>query len=157
MATAIYWKPTGTKTTTIDGSCEVTGHEKKIEAMSMNMSISGPGGDKPGRISGPRHHSGIALHCENDKALPALHKVLVTNELLSSVVLEMTDTNNEGVDEVFLTITLTDAAIGDISTSYAAQTGGDTYGITLNYRKIEMLWADGNLKATDDLLEPNVA
>ena len=157
MATAIYWKPTGVKTTTIDGSSEVKGHEKKIEAMSLSMGIQGPGGDKPGRISGPRYHSGISMTCANDKATPVLHKVLVTNELLKEVVIEMTDTNKEGVDEVFLTITLTDAAISDINTSYDAQhSGGDMYSITLNYRKIEMLWADGKHTATDDLLEPNV-
>ena len=101
-----------------------------------------------GMASGKRQHGQIKIVKEWGAASPQLMQASSTNELLTSVVMEFVHPGEGGGEEVYKTLTLTDAIIS----SYQ-KLPGDTKPmeeITFVFQKIEMRDKAGKTMAMDD-------
>ncbi len=101
-----------------------------------------------GMASGKRQHGEIKIVKEWGAASPQLMQAASTNEVLTSVVIEFVHAGASGSEEVYKTLTLTDALIS----SYRKLPGGTkpTEEISFVFQKIEMTDKVGKTMAADD-------
>lgn len=154
MATGIYLTVTGTTQGKIVGSCTQTGREETVEIHSYSQTVSSPRDETSGRVIGKRQHSGIALVAPVDKATPLFLLALTTNEILSEALLQFYHTTAEGMEVIFYTVTLTNASFSSVTIAADGHGSFDTVAYVLNYQKVEWMWTDGNVSATDDWMTP---
>jgi|tagenome__1003787_1003787.scaffolds.fasta_scaffold20693633_2 type VI secretion system secreted protein Hcp len=128
----------------------------KIAGVRFVSEASSPRDVATGHASGKRTHKPILITKEWGAASPQLFQALVTNENLKSVLFEFVKTNAKGEEEIYHTITLTNAAVSNIK-SYLdlTDTSGDAYDaheledVSFVFQKIEMENREGKTQAVD--------
>ena len=128
----------------------------KIAGVRFVSETSSPRDVATGHASGKRTHKPILITKEWGAASPQLFQALVTNENLKSVLFEFVKTNAKGEEEIYHTITLTNAAVSNIK-SYLdlTDTTGDAYDaheledVSFVFQKIEMENKEGKTQAVD--------
>ncbi len=143
----------------IKGDAKLRGREDAIVVIAASHEINSPRDAASGLASGKRMHKPFVITKELDKSTPLLRKALVTNEILPSATIDFyrpTPRGGIAQEEKYLTIKLTNASISNIRqvmlnnknpelTRYA-----QSEEISFTYQKIEWIWADGGVTASDD-------
>jgi type VI secretion system secreted protein Hcp len=128
----------------------------KIEVRGFEHTITSPRDTATGQASGKRQHSPLKIYKEWGPATVQFFEALVTNENLTSVHLEAYRPNPAGKEEVYFTITLTDATVSSLHEVLDNALHGsvnDTHElevIEFTYRKIEVTNKVSNTSAVDD-------
>lgn len=139
-------------------------HNKKFAVLRFEWGVSSPKDQKTGASSGRRTHSPFVFHKELGASTPQFFQALTTNEMITEALFEFTRTTPEGVEEIYMTVKLTDAQVASIkySTGGAAlggessARGGGQYDlmeqeeIALTYRKVEITHVPASTSAIDD-------
>jgi type VI secretion system secreted protein Hcp len=162
MAYEFYVTVTGQKQGAFKGESPREAHAAKISGLSYDHSIVSPRDIATGQPSGKRQHGPITITKEWGPASPMLFSALVSNELLTSVLFEFYKTTPEGVEEVYYTVTLTNATVsqvhyttgtGESASSAKTQSSYDTHEleeVSFTYQKIEIESKTGQTMASDD-------
>src|ERR1043165_4020450 len=87
MALNAYLTLKGQKQGNINGSVTQKGHENQIMVIAVSHEVVSPRDAASGLPTGKRQHKPLVITKEIDKATPLLYKALVTNETLTSFVL----------------------------------------------------------------------
>jgi type VI secretion system secreted protein Hcp len=85
--------------------------DKWVTVLAFGMGVKSPLDNTTGQASGKRHHSPIVITKEWGAASPQIWQALATNEILSSVDIQITQGNGSGKETVYHTISLTNAQI----------------------------------------------
>jgi type VI secretion system secreted protein Hcp len=133
------------------------GAKGRIGGVKFSMETTSPRDVATGQASGKRTYKPIVITKEWDAASPQIFSALVTNEVLKTVLFEFVKTNTSGQEEIYFTITLTNANVSNMH-SYLdlTDTSGDRYDaheledVSFVFQKIEMVNKESNTVAADD-------
>lgn len=126
-------------------------------ALHIDYEVSAPYDISSGHASGKRIHKPITITKAWDANTPLLFTALTTNEVLKTVEFNFVLPNKEGKEEVYFTITLTDAVV---AAQKLYMSGGgqkmlredvhDLEDVSFTFRKIEVESKLAKTMATDD-------
>lgn len=157
MAYEFYVTIEGTKQNAFKGESVREDHKAKIAGLAYQHQIIAPRDISSGQASGKRQHGPVVITKEWGAASPQLFQALVTNEILTSVVIEFYHTTAEGVEENYHTVKLKNATVSKIvqSTGSSSKTANtlDTHEleeISFTYQRIEMENLTHKTSAEDD-------
>jgi len=160
MALNAYLKLKGQKQGEIKGSVVKKGKEKRIEVIAVNHQISTPRDSRSGLASGKRVHQPFIITKPIDKSTPLLYSALANNEMITEFDLQFWTAQNlpkttTGTEYQHYTIKLTNAFISEIKFTMPNNnlpelaTLPEYEEISFVYQKIEWIWNDGAVTATD--------
>ena len=128
----------------------------KIDMLGFSHAIVSPRDIGSGMASGKRQHSPLKIYKEWGPATVQFFEALVTNEDLTSVLIEAYNTDAPGKERLYFTITLTDATISSLNEVLDNALHGSAHDtleleeIEFTYRKIEVNNLVSKKSATDD-------
>ena len=150
-----YLKLKGQKSGEIKGSVTQKGREGRIAVIAVSHSIVSPRDAASGLPTGKRMHKPMVITKELDRSTPILHSVLGNNENLPEGVFTVFGSGANakampgGDMPLVYTVKLTNANIASVQLRTDAD-GKLVEDITFTYQKIEWLWSDGGITASDD-------
>jgi type VI secretion system secreted protein Hcp len=150
---AIYAKIKGQKQGSIAGGASAAGHVDEILIDACEIDVVSPHDVASGLASGRRQWRPIHLTKPLDKSTPLLYQALITNEVLTSVVITYWRTGKDGKLDNFVTITLTNAMISEYH-HLAGTDGNAVEKLSLTFTKFDFTWTDGGITAADDWMSP---
>jgi type VI secretion system secreted protein Hcp len=161
MALLAYMHAKGQKSGDIKGSITQKGREGSIGVIAYHHSIVKPTDPHSGLPTGQRMHKPFTVVKNTDKATPVLYNVLCTNEDLIEVSIDFWKPQiragaGVGSEVQYYTVKLTNANIASITSMMpnvedpAQQKFDLQEEIAFTYQKIEWIWRDGNIVASDD-------
>ncbi len=129
-------------------------HKGTLAGIGFSYEVSSPRDAASGQATGKRQHGAVTFTKEWGAASPQLFTALVTSEVITSALFEFVRTNDVGVEHVFHTIGLTDAAVTGIHQYVAAQDDGELdqaelEDVALTFRGIEIKNLDAKTSASD--------
>jgi type VI secretion system secreted protein Hcp len=117
QADTIYVSIKGMKQGPFKGEVLQKGFEGKIAGLKFHYDVLSPRDPATGMATGKRQHKPVMITKEWGAASPQLFQALVTNEVLSEVVIDFVSVDPKGVMALSHSIKLTNAGIADISQS----------------------------------------
>jgi type VI secretion system secreted protein Hcp len=155
MAYEFYVTIEGAKQGHLAGESPRSVHKGKLAGIGFSYEVTSPRDVASGQATGKRQHGAVTFTKEWGAASPQLFTALVTNEVIKSALFEFVRTNDVGVEYVFHTIRLTDAAITGIHQYIAAQEedpdldNAELEDVALTFRGIEIENLDAKTTASD--------
>ncbi len=159
MALNAYLKLKGQKTGEIKGSVTQKGREGRIAVIAVSHEIISPRDPASGQATGKRSHKPFVITKELDRSTPLLYGALAGNETLNEWELQFwtpqKSAAGSGVEVQHYTVKLTNASIASIAFRMANNKDpelaklAEYEEIAFSYQKIEWIWVDGNITATD--------
>jgi type VI secretion system Hcp family effector len=158
----IYLTLNGQKQGQIKGSVTQKGKEGSIVVYQLHHEITAPHGSASGMVTGKRLHKPLVITKEIDMASVKLLNAMVTNETIKQVIINFWQASGGGQEINFYRITLTNAAIVNISQDFP-----DTLNsvqnkfsflerVELIYQKIEWRYlVNSPVIASDDVQQLN--
>ena len=137
----------------IQGSAVQKGREGTLRVLAVSHSIQSPRDPASGLATGKRQHKPVVVTVELDRAAPLLYRALVSNERLPEVLLRFYAPGSKGVGlEVHShSLRLVNAGLAEIKLLKSDDPKqSDTLELSFTYQKIEWIWTEGNITATDD-------
>ena len=125
-----------------------------IEAVGYAYEVSAPRDQATGQATGKRRHGPVSVTKEWGAASPQIFQALTSNEVLSSVQIDVWRRNLQGVEVLDHTVRLSNARVMSIK-QYAEPSPGDARAlrpleeISFDFRDIEIESKTGNTAATD--------
>jgi type VI secretion system secreted protein Hcp len=156
MALNAYLRMKGQKQGDIKGSVTQKGREGKIMVIAVSHDIMSPRDPAPGLAAGKRQHKPFVITKELDKSTPLLYNALVNNENIIEWELQFWTPAPNGIEKQHYTVKLTNASIASIdfrmpNTKHPDLAKLAEYEeVAFTYQKIEWIWIDGPITATDD-------
>ncbi|MDC0718404.1 type VI secretion system tube protein TssD [Nannocystis bainbridge] len=150
-----YLRMKGQKVGDIKGSVVKKGRENMIAILSLDHEVSMPRDAASGLATGRRQHKPLVLTMELGKATPTIQQAFLDNELLTSVELNVFGPDAKGAETLTYTVKLTNASIAAIRL-LPGPNDQVVQEVSLTYQKIEWIWRDGNVTASDDWEKHNV-
>ena len=163
MAFEFYVSVKGKKQGQFKGETKAPGGRAKdrFRGVAYVSEVISPRDAASGLPTGKRQHRPIVITKEWGAASPQLFQALVTNEVLTAVVLEFVKTDPAGREVVYYRVTLTNAAVSDLR-SYLdlTEVDGDPYDgraledVSFTFAKIELENLEAKTSAVDDWSSP---
>jgi type VI secretion system secreted protein Hcp len=156
MALNAYLRMKGQKQGDIRGSVTQKGREGKIMVIAVSHDIISPRDPAPGLAAGKRQHKPFVITKELDKSTPLLYNALVNNENIIEWELQFWTPAPNGIEKQHYTVKLTNASIASIdfrmpNTKHPDLAKLAEYEeVAFTYQKIEWIWIDGPITATDE-------
>jgi type VI secretion system secreted protein Hcp len=128
----------------------------KIEAIALRYEVTSPRDGASGLATGKRQHSPVTITKEWGRSSPQLFQALATNEVLKSVLLEFVRVGNDGAEEVYQTMKLTNATVSRLARyiTPAGVSAGEASraleDVAFNFEKIEITDLVSRTVAVDD-------
>lgn len=162
MAYEFYATIEGTRQGKFKGESVREKHKDKVACISYGHEITSPRDVATGLASGKRQHGPITITKEWGAASPQFFQALVTNEVLKSVLFEFIHTTPDGEEEIYYTVSLTNATVsrvkqmtgaGESSSSAKTRASYDTHEleeVSFTYQRIEVEHKIAKVAAVDD-------
>jgi type VI secretion system secreted protein Hcp len=155
-----YLKIRGQKSGDVKGGVTLRGREGSIMVNAVSHSIVAPRDAASGLPTGKLQHKPLVITKEVDASSPVLHKIMATNEKITSFKLQFWRLGANGKEEQYFTIELVNASIASIDArmydnknpelaSYAFREE-----LAFTYEKITWTWIDGGIKYEDSWESP---
>ena len=164
MALNAYLTLKGQKQGEIHGGVTQKGRENSILVHGFDNQIIEPTDAASGLPTGKRLHKPLAIVKEVDQSSPKLWTALVTNENLTSWILKFwaADLIHAGAEKQIYTVTLTNARIISIR-EFMSDNQDPAQAklplqeqVSFTHQKIEWVWMDPTIAASDDWENPVV-
>jgi type VI secretion system secreted protein Hcp len=157
MALNAYLRLKGQKLGEIKGSVTQKGREGKIMVLAVHHDLVSPRDPVSGHATGKRQHKPFIITKELDKSSPLLYTMLITNENIVEWELQFWQPNLTGAESNQYTVKLTNANI--VSIDFHMPNNQDPQlmkfaeyeEVAFTYQRIQWIWNDGGITATDDL------
>ncbi len=140
----------------IKGSVTQKGREGKIMVIAFNHEVQSPRDASSGQATGKRLHHPFVITKEIDKSTPLLYQALTTNETITNWELQCFAVKSTGQEVNNYTVKITNANISDIKSIMLNNKVPENAKmpimeeVSFVYEKIEWLWVDGGITATDN-------
>jgi type VI secretion system secreted protein Hcp len=150
-----YMKIDGVKQGPFKGEGKRNGSTQWIPIITVAQAVEGPRRDAAtGQASGKRQHKPIEITKETDASSPQLARAAAGRETLREVVIEFVRRGPQEKEQVYQTITLTNAIVSSFQkrgVSPAGRTGKtEQEEIEITYQTIEVRNSSGKVSAGDD-------
>jgi type VI secretion system secreted protein Hcp len=149
-----YMKIDGVKQGSFKGEGTRKGSTQWIPIIAISQAVESPRDAASGQASGKRQHSPIKITKETDASSPQLARAAAAGEVLREVVIEFVRPGPKGQEEVYQTITLTNALVTRIQRGGASHAGKsdkmEREEIEITFQKIEVSNKEGKKTASDD-------
>ncbi|HEY6306729.1 MAG TPA: type VI secretion system tube protein TssD [Candidatus Angelobacter sp.] len=148
-----YIRIEGNKQGPFKGEGTRKGNNQWIPVVAVSHAIESPRDANTGLATGKRMHKPITITKEVDAASPQFFRALTDHEALREVVIEFVHAGPQGKEEVYQTVTLTDAVVSSIHKVTGAHPGRNTHEleeVSLVFQKIEVSNKAGKKTASDD-------
>jgi len=109
MAYSSYFQIQGSKQGKLRGSSQKS--HSSIEVNGFDFNVSAPRDVNTGQASGKRSHKPVVIYKEVDSASPSLFQAAATNESLSQVSIQLTQTGADGKEHIYDTVVLSNGVI----------------------------------------------
>jgi type VI secretion system secreted protein Hcp len=154
MAYEFYVTIEGAKQGRFAGESPRSVHKGKLAGIGFSYEVTSPRDAASGQATGRRQHGEVTFTKEWGAASPQLFTALVSDEQIKSALFEFVRTNDVGVEYVFHTIRLTEAAITGIHQYIATQDdaeldNAELEDVALTFRGIEIANLDAKTSASD--------
>lgn len=150
QGSALYLKVKGSKQGDIKGDVTEKGKEGLIKTITFEHEVTSPRDMASGQASGKRQHKPLIITKEIDKSSPLLMAALTKNENLQEVTLTFYRPGKAmGSNELWYTISLKDASISDIKSTWDSEKKMSLEEVSFTYEKIKWTIADGNVSSED--------
>jgi type VI secretion system secreted protein Hcp len=155
MALQFYMTVEGEKQGNIEGNNTNVGHEKEILCHALDQVIKIPFNELNGQPGGKRIHGPISITKSFDKSSPLLYQSIANGEQLSKVVLSFPRIVEQGLEEIYFTITLTKATIVKIRPTMQIVFDDNLRRydhmeeISITYAQIEWRWEPDGIVSMD--------
>lgn len=150
QGSALYLKVKGAKQGDIKGDVTEKGKEGLIRTISFQHEVESPREAGSGQATGKRQHKPLVITKEIDKSTPLLMAALTKNENLQEVTLTFYKPGKAmGTNELWYTISLKDARIADIKSTWVSEKKQSLEEVSFTYEKIRWTFADGNITHED--------
>jgi type VI secretion system secreted protein Hcp len=131
-------------------------HKGKLAGIGFSYEVTSPRDAASGQATGKRQHGAVTFTKEWGAASPQLFTALVTNEVIKSALFEFVRTNDVGVERVFQTLRLTNAAVTAIHQYVGVQDdaeldNAELEDVALTFRGIEIQNIDAKTAASDTI------
>lgn len=156
MAHGFYVTIEGTKQGKFKGESQSAAHKDAIIGLRFSYDVKSARDVATGQASGKRQHSPVTITKEWGAATPQIYQALITNEVLKTVLLEFVQTNPDGVEEVYFTITLNNATVSEIRQYTGEETTGanrdaqELEEVSFTFQKITLEDKPGKTSVVDD-------
>jgi type VI secretion system secreted protein Hcp len=161
VALNAYLRLVGDRQGEIEGSVTQKGREGKILVIAFTHEVASPRDTGTGLATGRRQHGPLVITKEIDRATPPLHAAQADNENFKDWELDLYTSQlhagaGSGAEVQYFTIKLTNASISLFrtempNTKHADLAKLNTFEeVAFTYQKIEWIWTDGGLSASDD-------
>jgi type VI secretion system secreted protein Hcp len=156
MALHAFFTTEGDTQGNIEGGCDISPHEGKMEIWGFNHEISSPRDAASGLPTGKRQHKPFTITKAVDKASPLLMAVLVHNENLPKWKLEIFRPSATGAEEHYYTVELVNANVCNIRQEQLNNKYAENMQhpfrehISYTYQAITWTYVDGGVTADDD-------
>ena len=154
MTMNAYLRLVGQNQGKIDGPVTAREREGTIAVQSYRHALHAPFDPASGGATGKRQHGPITVCKALDRTSPRLREAFAMNETFGTWVLQLAVALPRGADRLFATISLTQARIVSIDSTFAQ--GQELEEIGFVYRTIQWTIEDGRITAEDDWA-PSVA
>lgn len=160
MALNAFLTIKGKRSGLIKGSVTIKGREDKILVIAASHQLSTPTSSASAMAVGRKIHSPFVITKELDRSSPLLYSALATNENITEWRLEFWGPSAKvagaGKEIQKYTVILTNARVSNIR--FVMPNVKDPELVKFNeyeevsfsYQKIEWIWTDGGISATDD-------
>ncbi len=148
-----YMKIDGVKQGPFKGEGKRNGSTQWIPIIAVAQTVESPRDAATGQASGKRQHKPIKITKETDASSPQLARAAASGEVLREVVIEFVRSGPKGQEQVYQTITLTNALLTSIQRTHGAAASKDPHEreeISFTFQKIEVKDSRGKVSATDD-------
>jgi type VI secretion system secreted protein Hcp len=147
-----YMKIDGVKQGPFKGEVKRSGGTQWISIVAIEHGIESPRDAATGQASGKRQHKPIKITKETDASSPQLARAAAGRETLREVVIEFVRTGPKGGEQVYQTITLTNALLTSVQRAQgrASKEPRPHEELTFTYQKIEVKNSNGKVSAGDD-------
>lgn len=130
-----------------------------VNVMSFEMGAQAPLDERSGTVAGSRKHHLVVLTKEVDESSPKLQLAYNSQEVLKSVVIQLTKKTPDSRHKAGTTITLTDVVISkirkegaDLNPSHLpSQPASHLEELSFSFRAILVQNSDGSTSTTDDV------
>ena len=155
MAYEFYVTVDGTKQGRFKGESKREQHAHKLTGVSFSYEVSSPRDASTGQATGKRRHGPVTFTKAWGAATPQLFQALVTNEVLRSGLFEFVRSGEDGTEQIFQTIRLTNVGVAAIKQyvvpePWAAAAPHELEDISLAFQIIEIENKLGGTIASDD-------
>lgn len=165
MALNAYMRLKGAKQGDIKGSVTQKGREDSIMVIAVSHEIVSPRDPSSGLPTGKRQHKPLIITKELDKSTPLLYNALCQNENIPELTLlfwtpQLKAATGVGQEVQHYSVKLTNANIASIAFKQLNNKNpelaryAEFEEIAFTYQKIEWVWKDGGIMATDDWESP---
>jgi type VI secretion system secreted protein Hcp len=147
----------------IKASVAIKGREGSAEGYAFEYAVAIPADKNTGQLTAVRKHDNVVLIKELDNASPVLFDACCRGKTLKSVELQWFRINDKGMEEKYFVHILSDVKVVKLRqyVLHVKDQQYDGYGhqeeVALRFKKIEMTYPDGNIKAADDWNETRSA
>lgn len=138
----------GQKQSKFKGGSPKKGRTDAFDVWEVYHSIESPRDAATGRASGRRVHNALVVAGEVVGGTAQMYTAIFMNENLKSVKVDFYRTDKNGVQSIFYTIELKNAALTELE-NLQDETGRPNFRAHFSYEEITLTWKDGNLTATD--------
>jgi type VI secretion system secreted protein Hcp len=149
-----YIKIDGVKQGPFKGEGTRKGSTQWIPIIAIAHAVASPRDVATGQASGKRQHKPIKITKETDASSLQLARAAASREVLREVVIEFVHTDPQEKEEVYQTVTLTNALITSIQKRGSGHAGGshtlEQEEIEITFQKIEVTNKEGKKTANDD-------
>ena len=114
MAYEFYVTVDGTRQGRFKGESKREQHAHKLAGLSFSYEVSSPRDASTGQATGKRRNGRVTFTKAWGAATPQLFQALVTNEVLRSVLFEFVRSGEDGTEQIFQTIRLTNVGVAAI-------------------------------------------
>ena len=159
MASPIYATFKDEQGQKVRASVTIKGREGQAEGHAFDYMVRIPSDKNTGQLTAVRKHENVVLTKAMDSASPVLFDACCRGKTLQSVILDWYRINDKGEEEKYFTHKLTNVKIVHFRQFilHVKDPQNDGYGhqeeVALRFKKIELNYPDGNIKATDDWTE----
>lgn len=134
----------------VDGESKNSQFEGFSDLQCWTYGIEIPTSQRSGRATGKRQHRPFTVTKPLDKASPLLMKKCITGEVIRNAKIEYTRTNDDGREESYYTVELTNVRIVSYNIDCDDDTGATIEDITLSFEKIKVTYANSQVEFTDN-------
>lgn len=156
QADNIYVSIKGAKQGPFKGEVQQKGFEGKIAGLKFRYDIMSPRDIATGQPTGKRQHKPVTITKDWGAASPQLFQAMVTNEVLSEVVIDFVGVDPRGMPALTHKIKLVNASVSNIShfADVLDKGGRHLEDVSFTFQKIELEDSLGKTMAMDSWLAP---
>ena len=141
-------------------ACKIQGREDTILCQALNHEVYIPHDPQTGHATGKRVHKALTVTKVFDKSSPKLYKALRTGEHMTEVTLKFYRITDQGKEEHYFTIKLTEAIVVSIQpwVPNALDLSRDKFthmeDVSFTFQKISWRWEPDGIEDEDDWEKP---